>query len=89
MSRFAFKAVQELRINFCRASQNSAGIRDFVKANFAEMKKVNPTLPIMVREFDGVEPKITARFDMGVEQSLSVADMDEKTIDTKLKDLCK
>eukprot|EP00469_Lotharella_globosa_P010508 CAMPEP_0167776956 /NCGR_PEP_ID=MMETSP0111_2-20121227/3418_1 /TAXON_ID=91324 /ORGANISM="Lotharella globosa, Strain CCCM811" /LENGTH=43 /DNA_ID= /DNA_START= /DNA_END= /DNA_ORIENTATION= len=43
----------------------------------------------MVREFDGVEPKITARFDMGVEQSLSVADMDEKTIDTKLKDLCK
>mmetsp|Transcript_7786 Transcript_7786/g.9435 ORF Transcript_7786/g.9435 Transcript_7786/m.9435 type:complete len:89 (+) Transcript_7786:42-308(+) len=88
MSRFAFKAIQELRIHFCQTSSKSAGLRQFVKSNFAEMKKANPALPIMVRECEGATPKITARYDMGIEKSIPVADMDEKAIDSKLKEFC-
>jgi hypothetical protein len=36
--------------------------RDFLLANYAELKKANPTFPILVRESAGVEAKLTARY---------------------------
>eukprot|EP00472_Partenskyella_glossopodia_P009729 CAMPEP_0197524248 /NCGR_PEP_ID=MMETSP1318-20131121/8978_1 /TAXON_ID=552666 /ORGANISM="Partenskyella glossopodia, Strain RCC365" /LENGTH=53 /DNA_ID=CAMNT_0043077163 /DNA_START=309 /DNA_END=470 /DNA_ORIENTATION=+ len=52
------------------------------------MKKVNPMVPILVREAEGIEPTVTARFDKGLEASISMTDMNEKTIGSKFKDLC-
>eukprot|EP00471_Norrisiella_sphaerica_P003110 CAMPEP_0184486750 /NCGR_PEP_ID=MMETSP0113_2-20130426/8519_1 /TAXON_ID=91329 /ORGANISM="Norrisiella sphaerica, Strain BC52" /LENGTH=88 /DNA_ID=CAMNT_0026868769 /DNA_START=20 /DNA_END=286 /DNA_ORIENTATION=- len=86
MSKFAFKALKELRIHYCQTSPASSGLREFVKANFAEMKKTNPALPIMVRECAGAAPKMTGRFDKGVEKTIGMTDMDEKSIISKLKE---
>ncbi len=36
--------------------------REFVVANYAEMKKANPHFPILVRECAGTEAKLTARY---------------------------
>lgn len=36
--------------------------REFVISQYAELKKANPGLPILVREADGAEARITARY---------------------------
>jgi Mitochondrial ribosomal protein L51 / S25 / CI-B8 domain len=38
--------------------------RQFVKQHYSEIKKVNPKLPVLVRECKNVEPRIVARFGM-------------------------
>lgn len=87
MSKLALKAVRELRILFCQQSRSSAGVRDFVKANYAEMKKTNPTVPILIREASGTQPRITARFDKGVESTVNLENVDVGAVSSKLADL--
>lgn len=36
--------------------------RDFIVANYAEMKKANPHFPILIRECAGTEASLTARY---------------------------
>ena len=36
--------------------------RDFVMSMYQELKKANPKLPILVRECEGVTPKLIARY---------------------------
>ena len=38
------------------------GRRDFVLSSYQELKKANPTFPILVRECSGVEAKLIARY---------------------------
>ncbi|KAG2453824.1 hypothetical protein HYH02_002031 [Chlamydomonas schloesseri] len=66
------KSMQELRIHLCQTSEGSKGIRDFVVANYAEMKKANPHFPILIRECTGTEATLTARYDFGAEKSVNV-----------------
>jgi hypothetical protein len=39
--------------------------REFLAANYVEMKKGNPELPILVRECAGAEAKLIARYGEG------------------------
>jgi NADH dehydrogenase (ubiquinone) 1 alpha subcomplex subunit 2 len=36
--------------------------RDFVEQHYVELKKANPTFPILIRECSGVQPKLWARY---------------------------
>jgi len=36
--------------------------RDFVQSNYKELKTANPTFPFLVRECEGVEAKVWARY---------------------------
>ncbi|GBF88371.1 NADH dehydrogenase 1 alpha subcomplex subunit 2 [Raphidocelis subcapitata] len=83
------KSMQELRIHLCQTSPASKGTRDFLVGNYAEMKKGNPDFPILVRECSGAEAKITARYDFGVEKSVSIQNLDPGAIASKLQDLVK
>ena len=40
----------------------SGRCRDFVMSMYQELKKANPKLPILVRECEGVTPKLIARY---------------------------
>lgn len=40
--------------------------REFVLANYAELKKANPALPILIRESAGAEAKLVARYGAGM-----------------------
>ncbi|KAF2346409.1 Ribosomal protein/NADH dehydrogenase domain [Trinorchestia longiramus] len=57
-------AVHELRLHLCQSSAASKGVRDFLETGYVDLKKANPTLPILVRECSGVLPKAWARYDM-------------------------
>jgi NADH dehydrogenase (ubiquinone) 1 alpha subcomplex subunit 2 len=71
----------------CQKSSSSQGVRDFVFSNYAEMKIANPLLPILIREASGAEAKLTARFDFGVEKSVSVQGDNPSQVMTKLQQL--
>ncbi|GIL79908.1 hypothetical protein Vretimale_12530 [Volvox reticuliferus] len=83
------KSMQELRIHLCQASEASKGVREFVVSNYAEMKKANPHFPILVRECAGTDAKLTARYDFGVEKSVSVQGADSAAVLSKLQELIK
>lgn len=60
-------AVREVRLQFCPVGGTSAGMRDFVRAEFAALKGATPALPVLVRESPGAEPRVVVRFDYGAE----------------------
>mmetsp|Transcript_10063 Transcript_10063/g.25093 ORF Transcript_10063/g.25093 Transcript_10063/m.25093 type:complete len:95 (-) Transcript_10063:1131-1415(-) len=79
--------VRELRFHFSQTSQGSKGLRDFVQSNYKELKTANPTFPFLVRECEGVEAKVWARYDFGVEKSLSVEGMDATKVEKSVQQL--
>mmetsp|Transcript_3964 Transcript_3964/g.8544 ORF Transcript_3964/g.8544 Transcript_3964/m.8544 type:complete len:93 (+) Transcript_3964:51-329(+) len=83
------KTLQELRVHICQTSQASQGAREFLLANYAEIKKANPGFPLLVRESAGTEAKLIARYDLGVEKSVSIQNDSAAAVATKLQDLLK
>ena len=81
------RSVQEIRIHFCPTAPASAGAKEFVIAQYAELKKANPSLPILVRDASGAEARVTARFDFGKEKSVSLQGVDAKGVQAKLEEL--
>ncbi|KAG8189674.1 hypothetical protein JTE90_022489 [Oedothorax gibbosus] len=65
--------LKEIRIHLCQKSNESSGIRDFIRKHYVPIKKQNPAFPILIRECEGVEPKIYARYDFGKETSVSLS----------------
>ncbi|XP_076467876.1 NADH dehydrogenase [ubiquinone] 1 alpha subcomplex subunit 2-like [Babylonia areolata] len=72
--------LKELRIHLCQKSQASKGVRDFIENHYVDMKKLNPTFPILVRECSNVQPKVFARFALGKETSLPLSNMDSQQV---------
>jgi len=65
--------LKELRVHLCLAGKSSEGVREFIGKHYASVKQLNPNLPILVREAQGIEPKLWARFEYGRETSASLS----------------
>ncbi|KAJ2232228.1 hypothetical protein IWW45_005129, partial [Coemansia sp. RSA 485] len=55
-------SLKELRIHLSQNTPSSKGLRDFIVKEYPGIKKANPGLPILIREANGVESRIIARF---------------------------
>ena len=62
----------------------SHACREFLLANYAEIKKVNPGFPVLIRECAGAEAKLVARYAKGVEKSVSIQGDSAAAIEKKL-----
>ncbi|KAG8182661.1 hypothetical protein JTE90_019686 [Oedothorax gibbosus] len=71
--RYTGPYLKEIRIHLCQKSSESSGIREFIRKHYVSIKKQNPAFPILIRECEGVEPKIYARYDFGKESSASLS----------------
>jgi len=67
----------------------SSTTRDFVQTNYKDLKTVNPTFPFLVRECEGIEAKIWARYELGVEKSISVEGLDVANVEKSVQQLVK
>ena len=63
-------ALKELRIHLCQKSEASQGVRDFIEKYYVSIKQQNPKFPILIRECSGVQPRLWARYEGGVESSI-------------------
>mmetsp|Transcript_45585 Transcript_45585/g.55860 ORF Transcript_45585/g.55860 Transcript_45585/m.55860 type:complete len:91 (+) Transcript_45585:76-348(+) len=77
--------VFEMRFVLCQQGTGSSGIRQFLIMNYNEMKALNPTLPILIRECNGITPKITLRKEFGNENEFYVDGMTELEIYNQIK----
>lgn len=50
------------RLHFCQTSPASKGARDFVSQSYEPIKKANSSLPILIREAQGVPARAFIRF---------------------------
>ncbi|PSK34422.1 hypothetical protein C1H76_9391 [Elsinoe australis] len=86
--KYAFtKALKELRFHHCQTSPQSQAVRSFLVRAYPTMKKHNPSTPILIREAQGIEPKVWARYGYGKEKVESLAGLDDKAIESKVTEL--
>ncbi|XP_024362906.1 NADH dehydrogenase [ubiquinone] 1 alpha subcomplex subunit 2 [Physcomitrium patens] len=52
------QVAQELRIHCCQTSPASTVTRKFIQRNYADLKALNPTMPILIRECSCVQPRL-------------------------------
>ncbi|EGC39704.1 hypothetical protein DICPUDRAFT_52529 [Dictyostelium purpureum] len=80
--------LREIRITFCQSNKSSEGLRNFVVNNYTDLKRLNPKLPLLIREGHGIEPTIYARYDWGEEEKTVVTNLSEQEVEEKLKEIC-
>uniref|UniRef100_A0A0K0FP67 NADH dehydrogenase [ubiquinone] 1 alpha subcomplex subunit 2 n=1 Tax=Strongyloides venezuelensis TaxID=75913 RepID=A0A0K0FP67_STRVS len=78
--RLGSGALRELRIHLCLTGKSSHGVRSFIENEYVNLKKANPDFPILIREASGVQPKLWARFEKGVEEAVSLEDLSKDEI---------
>ncbi|XP_013407313.1 NADH dehydrogenase [ubiquinone] 1 alpha subcomplex subunit 2 [Lingula anatina] len=76
--------LKELRIHLCQKSPQSQGVREFIENHYVPLKQANPRFPILIRECQGVQPVLYARYEFGKESSMSLA---SKTKDQILQEI--
>ncbi|KAJ1517457.1 hypothetical protein HMI55_007035 [Coelomomyces lativittatus] len=55
-------AIKELRIHLCQTSPASVGLRAFILEQYQSLKKDHPNLPMLIRECQGTEARVFARY---------------------------
>ncbi|KAK6361100.1 hypothetical protein TWF730_004849 [Orbilia blumenaviensis] len=89
-ARFAFsKQLKELRFHLCQSSAASNSLRSFITKSYPVMKKANPEIPILIREAQGVPPRVFARYELGNEAQVALSDLSETEIEAKISALVK
>ncbi|KAI5818861.1 NADH-ubiquinone oxidoreductase 105 kDa subunit [Pyronema omphalodes] len=84
-SRYAFStSLKELRFLFCQTGEQSAAVRQFLQKSYPVMKKHNPYTPILIREAQGIEPKLFARYEFGKETQVPLTGLSGKQIEEKV-----
>jgi len=71
----------------CARNDVGRGARHFLKKNYKQIKRLNPRLPFLVRHFDGIAPKLTARYDYGGEAHRDLSNLSEEECLEKLREL--
>lgn len=61
--------------------------RAYFENNYEVIKRLNPRLPVLLRNNDDASPYIIARYDFGERAEVSVADMTEAQIDEEVRKL--
>ncbi|KAI8430370.1 hypothetical protein MSG28_000664 [Choristoneura fumiferana] len=82
-------ALKELRIHLCQTSKQSAGVREFIQQNYVKIKHDNPGFPILIRECSGIQPRVWARYERGVEHSTSLTNLSAGDVLSAVKQLIK
>jgi len=83
------RSVQELRFIFCGTSPQSSGVRNLFQNQYQDLKYLNPKLPFLWRPGNGASPTVTARYDLGREETVDVTNWSEKELEELLKEFTK
>ncbi|KAK8829138.1 NADH-ubiquinone oxidoreductase 11 kDa subunit [Blastocystis sp. ATCC 50177/Nand II] len=81
------KNLQELRFLYCEKSVGSKGVRDFIEQQYNGLKAMNPILPIVVRECDGIRAKVIARYDYNNTKEMDLEGLCNKDVESAVQTL--
>merc|ERR1711916_313680 len=77
------RSIREIRIHVDAAK--APHVKKWIESNYASIKKVNPSLPFLVREGEDVKPTIIARYDFGHERKFGLSNLNEDGITKRLE----
>lgn len=78
-----------MRFHLSPSGSGSDAIRTFLRRAYPTMKHHNPNIPILIREANGIEPKLWARYAGAKEKQQSLAGMSDKEIEEKVTGIVK
>lgn len=78
--------LKEVRIHLCPKASSSNATRQFIQKYYTGIKQSNPSLPILIRECSGVDPKVWFRFEYGRETSAPLNNLNTDQIAELFKD---
>lgn len=84
--RFA-PAVKELRLHLCQKSATSEGVRKFIEQFYVNLKKQNPTTPILIRECSNINPTLWTRYEYGIEKQTPLTGMNADQVFNAIENL--
>ena len=61
--------------------------RSYIEQNYTDVKSENPDLPFIVRECQGAQPCVTARYDFGVERKVYLHNASSAEVGQAVSDL--
>lgn len=73
MRTFSTRAVREVRIHLDPSCDSSAQLRKFLFDHYSGVKQSFPHIPFLVRECEGVPPRIIFNYGFGREETLLLA----------------
>jgi len=79
--------MQELRVYVCETSEGSRGVRSFMLKNYTELTRLNPRLPFVCRNADGVKASACVRYDWGNEREFDLEDLAEEQVEETLQNI--
>lgn len=72
--------------NFPHVFENSVDDdSQFVQSQYSTLKALNPSMPILIRECTGIEPKLYTRFAGNVEKEALLSNLSAADVEAKLK----
>jgi len=80
-------AVKELRLHLCQKSATSEGARQFVEKFYVNLKKQNPTTPILIRECSNINPTLWTRYEFGVEKQIPLTGLNADQVLSAVENL--
>src|SRR3989338_7245672 len=82
------RSLQELRVVYCPKAPHSAGVRQFMAANFTDLEQLNPGFPLLDRPMtEANDAKLFARYDYGVEDVRRVDNLSSDQVADVVKSL--
>jgi len=78
-----------LRFVCCTEEPGSSGLRGFVRGNFAGLKAMNSSFPLLVREAPGAPAELRATLRNGQEMVVAVEGMNAAQVETELAKILK
>lgn len=79
--------VKELRLHLCQKSATSEGARKFVEQHYVNIKKQNPSTPILIRECSNINPTLWTRYEYGLEKQIPLAGMNADQVFNAVENL--
>lgn len=55
-------ALKEIRLHLCQSNSASSGLRNYITKNYSNLKSNNPNLKFLIREANGTQARVYARF---------------------------
>ncbi|KAL9654061.1 hypothetical protein ABK040_011605 [Willaertia magna] len=81
------KNVHQLIFYFCPKNTQSNGVREFIVKNYSEIKALNPSTGLLVRETPEVDPFIMVERHFGAREKKDVKDFTKEDIEKLIKEI--
>ncbi|EFC41803.1 predicted protein [Naegleria gruberi] len=81
------KNIHQVVFYFCNKNTQSKGVRDFLTTNYSDIKALNPSTGLLIRETPDAEPFMMIERHYGAREKKDLKDLSQNDIENILKEV--